>query len=80
MTQNTSVTNAVLGCLATAPFLAAILGLEVLREKVRAFTWFVILISLVGVSIMIYHTTDGMALSGSLASLGSGNLVLSFSH
>ena len=58
-------------CLATAPFLAAILGLEVLREKVRAFTWFVILISLVGVSIMIYHTTDGMALSGSLAALGS---------
>ena len=58
-------------CLATAPFLAAILGLEVLREKVRAFTWFAILISLVGVSIMIYDKTDGMALSGSLAALGS---------
>lgn len=68
--QNTSVANAML-LFATAPFLAAILGLVVLREKVRAFTWFAILISLVGVSIMIYDKTDGMALSGSLAALGS---------
>ena len=68
--QNTSVANAML-LFSNGTILAAILGLEVLREKVRAFTWFVILISLVGVSIMIYHTTDGMALSGSLAALGS---------
>ena len=68
--QNTSVANAML-LFATAPFLAAILGLVVLREKVRAFTWFAILISLVGVSIMIYDKTDGIALSGSLAALGS---------
>ena len=68
--QNTSVANAML-LFATAPFLAAILGFVVLREKVRAFTWFVILISLFGVSIMIYDKTDGMALSGSLAALGS---------
>ena len=68
--QNTSVANAML-LFATAPFLAAILGLVVLREKVRAVTWFAILISLVGVSIMIYDKTDGMALSGSLAALGS---------
>ena len=68
--QNTSVANAML-LFATAPFLAAILGLVVLREKVRAFTWFAILISLVGVSIMMYDKSDGMALSGSLAALGS---------
>ena len=68
--QNTSVANAML-LFATAPFLAVILGFVVLREKVRAFTWFVILISLFGVSIMIYDKTDGMALSGSLAALGS---------
>ena len=68
--QNTSVANAML-LFATAPFLAAILGLVVLREKVRAVTWFAILISLVGISIMIYDKTNGMALSGSLAALGS---------
>jgi len=68
--QNTSVANAML-LFATAPFLAAILGFVVLREKVRAFTWFAILISLFGVSIMIYDKTDGMTLSGSLAALGS---------
>ncbi|MDC1120871.1 DMT family transporter [Alphaproteobacteria bacterium] len=68
--QNTSVANAML-LFATAPFLAAILGLVVLREKVRAVTWFAILISLVGISIIIYDKTNGMALSGSLAALGS---------
>ena len=68
--QNTSVANAML-LFATAPFLAAILGFVILREKVRAVTWFAILISLVGISIMIYDKTDGMALSGSLAALGS---------
>ena len=68
--QNTSVANAML-LFATAPFLAAILGLVILREKVRAVTWFAILISLVGISIMIYDKTNGMALSGSLAALGS---------
>ena len=68
--QNTSVANAML-LFATAPFLAAILGFVILREKVRAVTWFAILISLIGISIMIYDKTDGMALSGSLAALGS---------
>ena len=68
--QNTSVANAML-LFATAPFFSALLGLLVLKEKVRAFTWFAILISLVGISIMIYDKTDGMALSGSLAALGS---------
>ena len=56
---------------ATAPSLAAILELVVLRENVRAVTWFAILISPVGTSIMIYDKMDGMALSGSLAALGS---------
>ena len=68
--QNTSVANAML-LFATAPFFAAILGWLILREKVRTFTWFAILISFVGIGIMVYDKSDGIILFGSLAALGS---------
>ena len=68
--QNTSVANAML-LFATAPFLAAILGWLVLREGVRAFTWFAILISFLGIGIMVYDKSNSMVLFGSLAALGS---------
>ena len=68
--QNTSVANAML-LFATAPFFAAILGWVVLREKVRTFTWFAIVISLVGIGIMVYDKPHGIVLLGSLAALGS---------
>ena len=68
--QNTSVANAML-LFATAPFLAAILGCLVLRERVRAFTWFAILISFLGIGIMVYDQSNSMVLFGSLAALGS---------
>lgn len=68
--QNTSVANAML-LFATAPFLAAILGWLVLREKVRAITWLAILVSFFGIGIMIYDKPSGMVLLGSLAALGS---------
>lgn len=68
--QNTSVANAML-LFATAPLLAAILGWLVLREGVRAFTWFAILISFLGIGIMVYDKSNSMVLFGSLAALGS---------
>ena len=68
--QNTSVANAML-LFAAAPFLAAILGWLVLRERVRAFTWFAILISFLGIGIMVYDKSNSMVLFGSLAALGS---------
>ena len=68
--QNTSVANAML-LFATAPFLAAILGWLVLREKVRAITWLAILVSFFGIGIMVYDKSSGMMLLGSLAALGS---------
>ena len=68
--QNTSVANAML-LFATAPFLAAILGWLVLRERVRAFTWFAILISFLGIGIMVYGKSNSMILFGSLTALSS---------
>ena len=68
--QNTSVANAML-LFATAPFLVAILGWLVLRERVSAISWFAILFSFLGIGIMVYDKSNGMVLLGSLAALGS---------
>ena len=68
--QNTSVANAML-LFATAPFFAAILGWLILKEKVRTFTWFAILISFVGIGIMVHDKSGSIILLGSLAALGS---------
>ena len=68
--QNTSVANAML-LFATAPFLAAVLGWLVLTEPVRRATWISILIALAGIAIMVADKSDGVALKGSLAALGS---------
>ena len=50
--QLTSVANAML-LFATAPFMAAVIGLVVLREAVRRVTWIAMSVSLVGVAIMV---------------------------
>ncbi|MDE0782609.1 MAG: DMT family transporter, partial [Planktomarina sp.] len=68
--QNTSVANALL-LFATAPFMAAVLGWLVLREPVRVVTWIAIGIALCGIAIMVADKSDGIALKGSLAALGS---------
>ena len=68
--QNTSVANALL-LFATAPFMAAVLGWLVLREPVRVATWITIGIALCGIAIMVADKSDGIALKGSLAALGS---------
>ena len=64
------VANALL-LFATAPFMAAVLGWLVLREKVRPATWVAICVAIFGIAIMMGSNTQGLALVGSLAAMGS---------
>lgn len=68
--QVTSVANAML-LFATAPFLTAVLGWVVLREPVRRSTWAAIAVAIAGIGIMVADKGSGVALSGSLAAIGS---------
>lgn len=68
--QNTSVANAML-LFATAPFMAAVLGWIVLRERVRFATWIAIVVAIGGIAIMVADKSGSVALKGSLAALGS---------
>lgn len=68
--QNTSVANAML-LFATAPFMAAVLGWLILRERVRVATWIAIAIALCGIAIMVSDKSGEVAIWGSLAALGS---------
>jgi len=68
--QNTSVANAML-LFAAAPFLAAVLGWGILRERVHIGTWIAICFAIVGIGIMVSNQTLGGSLKGSLAALGS---------
>jgi drug/metabolite transporter, DME family len=68
--QNTSVANAML-LFATAPFMAAVLGWFILRERVRVATWIAIAIALCGIAIMVSDKSGEVAIFGSLAALGS---------
>lgn len=56
---------------ATAPFLTAVLGWIVLREPVRSATWIAIFVAIAGIGIMVADQSEGAALSGTLAGLGS---------
>ncbi|WP_371224415.1 DMT family transporter [Roseovarius sp. 2305UL8-3] len=68
--QTTSVANAML-LFATAPFMAAILGLLVLREGVRWQTWVAIAGACLGIAIMVGGKFGEGAFVGNLAALGS---------
>ena len=68
--QKTSVANAML-LFACAPFVTAILGRMVLKEKVRPATWVAIVVALCGVSIMVSGDSGQTSMSGNLAALGS---------
>ncbi|MBT3143326.1 DMT family transporter [Ruegeria litorea] len=68
--QSTSVANAML-LFASAPFLAAILGWIVLRERVRRATWAAIAVAILGIGVMVADKSEGSGLAGSLAALGS---------
>lgn len=68
--QATSVANAMM-LLASAPFLAAILGRVLLGESVRRATWIAILVGSGGIVVMVADKTAGTALSGNLAGFAS---------
>ena len=68
--QTTSVANAML-LFAAAPFLAAVLGWGILRERVHSGTWVAICFAIVGIGIMVSNQTFGGSLKGSFAALGS---------
>ncbi len=64
------VANALL-LFATAPFMTAILGRIVLRERVRSATWVAIFVAIGAIAIMVFGQTSGGAIDGTLAALGS---------
>ena len=68
--QNTSIANAML-LFATAPFMAAVLGWIILRERVRLATWIAIAFAIGGIAIMVADKSGSVVLKGSLAALGS---------
>lgn len=68
--QNTSVANAML-LFATAPFMAAVLGWIILRERLRLATWIAIAVAIGGIAVMVVDKSGSVALKGSLAALGS---------
>jgi DME family drug/metabolite transporter len=68
--QNTSVANAML-LFATAPFMAAVLGWIILRERVRVATWVAIAVAIGGIAIMVADKSGSVVMKGSLAALGS---------
>jgi len=68
--QTTSVANAML-LFATAPFMAAILGLLILKESVRWQTWVAIAVACLGIAIMVGGKFGQGAFLGNLAALGS---------
>lgn len=68
--QSTSVANAML-LFASSPFMAALLGLWLLKEPVRRATWVAIAVAMGGIAIMVSDKSGTGALAGNLAALGS---------
>lgn len=68
--QTTSVAQAML-LFASAPFMAAVLGLIVLGESVRWQTWVAIAMAIAGILVMVRGTTGGGDWAGNLAALSS---------
>lgn len=66
--QATSIANAVF-LFAASPFLAALLGWAVLRERVGSQTWGAIAIALVGIFVMVREGLSGGVLAGNVAAL-----------
>jgi drug/metabolite transporter (DMT)-like permease len=54
-----------------SPFLSAILGLWILRERIPAITWFAMCVALVGMGIIFYGNAGGGAFIGTLLALYS---------
>ena len=68
--QNTDVATALL-LFSAAPFMTAILGWIVLRERVRKATWLAIGLALFGIFVMVSDDFSGGSMAGNLAALAS---------
>lgn len=66
--QATTVANAMF-LFAAAPFLAALLGSLVLRERVRGATWWAMICALAGIAIMVWQGISLGRISGNIAAL-----------
>ena len=66
----TTVANA-LFLISSAPFMAAVLGWLVMRERVRPATWLTMTIALAGISIMIFNGIQSGRLLGNVVALGT---------
>ena len=66
----TTVANA-LFIISAAPFMAAILGWMVLRERVRPLTWATMAVALAGIAIMVFDGVRGGRLLGNLVAFGT---------
>ena len=68
--QAIPVANALL-LFATAPFMTAVLGWIILRERVRRATWVAIFVAVGAIAIMVSGKTSVGSIDGTLAALGS---------
>ena len=66
--QATTVANAMF-LFAAAPFMAALLGLFILRERIRTATWWAMILAMIGIVIMVWHGISMGRLSGNIAAL-----------
>ena len=66
----TTVANA-LFIISAAPFMAAVLGWMVLRERVRPATWATMAVALAGIAIMVFDGVRGGRLLGNLVAFGT---------
>jgi len=66
--QATTVANAMF-LFAAAPFMAALLGLFILRERVRTATWWAMIFAMIGIAIMVWQGISMGRLSGNIAAL-----------
>ena len=65
----TTVANA-LFIISAAPFMTAVLGWIVLRERVRPMTWFTMSIALAGIAVMVFNGIQGGRLLGNIVAFG----------
>ncbi|SLM30931.1 conserved membrane hypothetical protein [Desulfamplus magnetovallimortis] len=57
--------------IAISPFVAALLGLILLKEKIRSVTWISITMSLIGISVMVMENLETGAFWGTIIGFGS---------
>ena len=68
--QMTTVANAMM-LFATAPFITAILGRIVLKERVKIVTWIALITAIIGVFIMVYDKNSDSDLKGNFSAFVS---------